>query len=240
MIKTFISYSSKDAKIIDGIVNMLRSAGGIVFRDKDSIKPGQDWKAAIDKALINTDQVMVFWCCHSNQSEMIRYELTKAIELKKRVIPVLCCSYEVDPLIRDFQWINMNDQFSHDCVSQEQHSAYTPNRKNRLKRRISLAIRLFVFAVIAILLLLKPIPPSSGSLWADITNYTLIMTDVFLWAWIAFDLFRSRIYFHSNFKASDDSDLQIRPSPKSLIKAKIADALEKVQQDPFYFYPSKP
>lgn len=239
MLKTFISYASKDAKIIEGIASMLRSAGGIVFRDKDSIKPGEDWKSAIDRALINTDQLMVFWCCHSNQSEMIRYELTRAIELKKKVIPILCCSYEVDPIIRGFQWIDMNKQFSHDCVSHEQHSAYRPNRKNRWKRRISLAIRLFVFFLIAGLLLLKPFPAHWGTSWANIANMASIMAEFFLSLWIFADLFMHRFSIHSNFIGSDDPGFQIRPSAKDLIKGKIADALEKVQQDPFYFYPTK-
>lgn len=111
---TFISYSSQDETLIEGVTKMLRTQGRI-FRDKDSIQPGENWKESIDKAIEKARQVIVFWCCHSAESEWVKYELLKAMELKKPIIPVLCCGCKVDAAIRQFQWIDIRKIIRHDC-----------------------------------------------------------------------------------------------------------------------------
>ncbi len=51
-IKTvFISYAREDSEASERLYNALKHAGLTPWRDKDIIKPGQNWKIAIRKAI---------------------------------------------------------------------------------------------------------------------------------------------------------------------------------------------
>lgn len=240
MAKSFISYSSTDSQLIEGVVKILKTSGE-VFRDKDSIKPGENWEEAIDTALKNTDQLFVFWCCHSGNSNMVKYELLKAIELKKKVIPILCCSYEVDKEIKSFQWIDMKEQFNHKCDSTLKHSDST-SKKGKKKEKILWIVRIVLFLFIAGLLLTKPFPVFFGTACSMVIHYTLTVFECLIALWSFFDYFTIVFRFEPKLylieKIGDStSDFGIKILKKDGIKAKLLNALKKTDRNPFRYYP---
>jgi len=91
MYDVFISYSTQDSEIIDGLSKLLRVDGRRVFRDRECIQPGDNWEHELTSALSSAKQFVLFWCCHAEESEWVAREIDQAIDADKRVIPVLLC-----------------------------------------------------------------------------------------------------------------------------------------------------
>src|SRR4051794_12035050 len=70
--KIFFSYSSKDGEIVTGLIKLLRTVGGQVFRDSDSILGGVDWRDEIAKGIDDADIMLVFWTKNAGDSEEVR------------------------------------------------------------------------------------------------------------------------------------------------------------------------
>lgn len=111
----FISYSQLDAAIVNQLEKLLELDGRSVFRDSDSIKPGQKWKEIIDAALASCSQMVVFWCCHAKESRWVEYELRQALTAKKHVVPVLLCNAEQPADLADRMWIRLAGLVHHYC-----------------------------------------------------------------------------------------------------------------------------
>jgi TIR domain len=105
--KLFISYSHVDANIVEPLTAILRAAGAVVFRDGDDIAPGELWRLSIANAIETAQSFLLFWCAHSSASTEVQRELARAIELKKRIIPILLDEEPLSPQLRKFQGINM-------------------------------------------------------------------------------------------------------------------------------------
>jgi hypothetical protein len=85
----FISYSRVDRYIAAPISQLLRTTQCAVFRDEDSIQPGERWSAVITESLENCECVLVFWSAAAPDSKSVEAEFRQAIALNKRVVPVL-------------------------------------------------------------------------------------------------------------------------------------------------------
>lgn len=86
----FISYARHDAGHVDRLQRMLQAAGIQVWRDTADLRPGQDWRANIRRAI--TDDALVFIACFSQLSlgRSMSYqneEILTAIELSRRRRP---------------------------------------------------------------------------------------------------------------------------------------------------------
>jgi hypothetical protein len=69
----FISYSSKDLKIVEAIENhLLKNGFTDVWRDKRKIET--DWSREIANALSKSDIVLLIWSEYSSKSEWIKNE----------------------------------------------------------------------------------------------------------------------------------------------------------------------
>ena len=62
----FISYVREDSPAVDRLQVRLESAGVHVWRDTADLWPGQDWRAAVRRAI--TGEALVFLACFSRQS----------------------------------------------------------------------------------------------------------------------------------------------------------------------------
>ena len=83
----FISYSSKDKPIADGICANLEAAGLRCWIAPRDITPGDDWPIAITAA-ISTSKVMVLvFSANSNASADVRREIILAANSKLVIIP---------------------------------------------------------------------------------------------------------------------------------------------------------
>lgn len=111
----FISYSLKDAHLVDGIEKLLSVSGRKVFRDSSSIALGTRWKGEIESALANSKLLVVCWCCHSKQSKYVKWETTVALRRKMKVLPILLCDEALVPRLRPWEWIDMRWNARHPC-----------------------------------------------------------------------------------------------------------------------------
>lgn len=94
--KLFISYRSSNSDRVDSIVTRLRSLKDehsqpryIVWQDKDSISPGQDWWQAIVDAIIDCEVFLFMVSRESVQSINCRAELSYARIRNRAIVPVV-------------------------------------------------------------------------------------------------------------------------------------------------------
>lgn len=80
--KIFISYSRKDKLIAQAFKLMQEAAGNDVFFDVDDIRTGEDWQAAIARAIDEADYLQLFWSENSAESEWCQYEWDYALNYK--------------------------------------------------------------------------------------------------------------------------------------------------------------
>jgi hypothetical protein len=122
-----MSYLREDQSTVDRLVATLRDAGVQVWLDREQIKPGYRWQAAISAAI--ADGAMFVACFSSNYvkraTTYVNEELTLAIdELRKRpvdrawFIPVLLDKCQVPDRrisaaesLRDIQWIDLSENW---------------------------------------------------------------------------------------------------------------------------------
>lgn len=86
----FISYSRKDAVFVEQLSSDLRQAGVRIWRDVDSIAPGQDWALEIRHAVEGANVLLYVSSQNSSNSEWMAKELELGIQNSKmKVIPVV-------------------------------------------------------------------------------------------------------------------------------------------------------
>lgn len=86
-VKIFISYSSKDRKIVEKIHGYLASADLDVWRDQDRLET--DWSREIAFALADADALCLMWSENAANSKYVQHEWLTARALEKPVY--LCC-----------------------------------------------------------------------------------------------------------------------------------------------------
>ena len=109
----FVSYSRRDAELIGPIVKLLRTTGTKIFRDEDSIEPGEEWRVAISESIEDARSVLVFWCEHSSESTEVRREWRQAVDAGKRVIPVMLDETPLDEVLARFNGIPLQGVVRH-------------------------------------------------------------------------------------------------------------------------------
>lgn len=83
----FISYSSKDKAIADGIVSTLEQNNIRCWYAPRDIKPSEDWGMAIANAIQETNIFLMVFSGNSNQSQHVLDELLFAIDAQAVVLP---------------------------------------------------------------------------------------------------------------------------------------------------------
>jgi hypothetical protein len=84
-VKIFISYSRHDEELVRPLAGFLGlAAEGGVFLDLDSIRPGDDWRAAIERGIEGASVIVFCWCCAASMSEYIAYEIGVAMRYKEK------------------------------------------------------------------------------------------------------------------------------------------------------------
>ncbi|MCP5106171.1 MAG: TIR domain-containing protein, partial [bacterium] len=85
-VKIFISYSSRDRKIVEKIHGYLATAGLDVWRDQDRLET--DWSREIAMALTDADALCLMWSENAANSKYVQHEWLTARALEK---PVYIC-----------------------------------------------------------------------------------------------------------------------------------------------------
>lgn len=89
MRKVFLSYSSSDQKVAESIASKLNSYGIDVWRDRDRLYAGQEWREGIEKAIASSVAVVVLVSPRSLRAPYVTFEWAYALGNGARVIPVL-------------------------------------------------------------------------------------------------------------------------------------------------------
>jgi WD40 repeat protein len=84
-----VSYSRDDRDIVARIVGALEAAGENVWVDLEDIAPSAIWMDEIKTAIAGSDSMVFFLSPDSAASAVCRAELDHAVQLSKRVVPVL-------------------------------------------------------------------------------------------------------------------------------------------------------
>jgi len=98
----FVSYSRKDSERVQHAVSLLEAGGAQVFRDLDDIQFGDRWETVIREKLAEAERVLVFWSEHAKASEWVTKEWEIAVDLGKRLVPVLLDETPMPPALGQF------------------------------------------------------------------------------------------------------------------------------------------
>ncbi len=86
--RLFISYSHLDSELVKPLVQTLEHANLNIWFDS-RISPGEDWETKIYDAINECDVFVYTISPHTNASTWCQKELTVALNLEKRIIPVV-------------------------------------------------------------------------------------------------------------------------------------------------------
>jgi hypothetical protein len=89
MYNVFLSYSTADEHAASVICDEIRNHGATVFLDQSTLVSGAEFRREIDRAIKDADAVVLLLSSNSKRSKWVESELTKALEHKKTIIPVL-------------------------------------------------------------------------------------------------------------------------------------------------------
>jgi tetratricopeptide (TPR) repeat protein len=106
MAKLFLSYSRKEARKAQYLTEWLEREGHEVWRDEDDISGGASFSSEIEKALEESDAVLVLWSAASVQSAWVRDEAGFARDSGK-LIPFSLDGTEAPLGFRQFQSISL-------------------------------------------------------------------------------------------------------------------------------------
>ena len=90
--KIFISYSHKDMRTVESVIQNLTFRGFDIWYDK-GIEVGTEWPQRIASALADSSAVIVFMSRSADESDNCRREINFALELKKPMIVVYLESF---------------------------------------------------------------------------------------------------------------------------------------------------
>ncbi|HLA06858.1 MAG TPA: toll/interleukin-1 receptor domain-containing protein, partial [Anaerolineales bacterium] len=89
MQKIFISYSRKDMDFGRKLAGDLEKAGYDVWWDISDLRGGDDWIKVIPAAIASSQFILVVLSPNSVQSEWVQKEYTQALNLRKKIIPIM-------------------------------------------------------------------------------------------------------------------------------------------------------
>jgi len=94
--QVFISYSRRDADVIESIVSELEAAGIDVWLDREDITPGKQWRKQIVEAIDTADAFVLNLSPNSAASDNVLKELNLAEEsLDPFILPVMLSEIKI-------------------------------------------------------------------------------------------------------------------------------------------------
>ncbi len=82
----FVSYSHKDEDIVIACRNTYAALGWQVLRDRDTLRPGEDWDARLLELIDQADLFQLFWSENSANSAACKKEWEHALDLEHRQV----------------------------------------------------------------------------------------------------------------------------------------------------------
>lgn len=113
MDKTFISYSRRDLKFAQRLLNALHNRGIDPWMDMEDLQAAQDWNSAILQGVQFCDNLAFIISPDSVVSDPCREELECALRHNKKLIPLYYrdTPHElIHPALKELQWIFLRSQ----------------------------------------------------------------------------------------------------------------------------------
>ena len=116
--RLFISYAHVDKAIVkDWVVSKLVAGGHDVWFD-DRLVAGQDWKQQLSDEIERSDALVYCMTPESVASDWCQWELARAVDLGKPVIPVLMqARTQLPDQLKKLQYVNFSDGPTGDAVA---------------------------------------------------------------------------------------------------------------------------
>ena len=93
-LNVFISYSRDDVAFVDQLGAALRIADFETTVDRQGISPADDWKTRLGALIRDADTIVFVLSPSSAESDICAWEVDQAVQLGKRIVPVICRSLE--------------------------------------------------------------------------------------------------------------------------------------------------
>jgi hypothetical protein len=108
MITVFLSYSKKDHFFAELASINLEKAGIKLWRDRDRLIAGEDWRQGIERGISASHAVLVALSQNSVESSYVTYEWAYAIGQGKTVIPIKLGDCSVHPKLETIQYLDFS------------------------------------------------------------------------------------------------------------------------------------
>ncbi len=103
--KVFISYSRKDREFVEGLISSLVEHDLEVWFDKH-MKSGADWDDALEEQIMSNDHMVIVLSETSAASDNVKNEMRFALDLGKRIHPILYKPCSVPLSMRRMHYID--------------------------------------------------------------------------------------------------------------------------------------
>ncbi|WP_071190345.1 TIR domain-containing protein [Trichormus sp. NMC-1] len=113
MTQVFLSYSEKEREFMEKIAQILMRDSFTVWTNKTDIQSGTDFEEAIYRGIEEADNVVFLMSAASLQSAYCQMEISHALSVKKRIIPLLIETVDPEQIpveLRTLQFIDFTDQ----------------------------------------------------------------------------------------------------------------------------------
>jgi TIR domain/Domain of unknown function (DUF4062) len=108
--RVFISYSSKDKKLVDQLFVQFKQSGHAVWLNTESIPKGERWHDEMVKGLGETDLLILVVSKDSMASRWVTEEWKTFLDTKKKIIPILHKPCKVPKAISELEMIKTSDK----------------------------------------------------------------------------------------------------------------------------------
>src|SRR5215510_3855256 len=98
--KVFVSYSRRDAELVDYIVKKMEAAGIAVWIDREEIKAGKTWRVQIVEAIDTCDAFVLILSSNSAASDNVRKEIDLAQDSGRKIFIVKLDQVKIPANIR--------------------------------------------------------------------------------------------------------------------------------------------
>ena len=164
MEKVFISYSRKDIGFARKLAGDLERAGYDVWWDITDLHGGDDWVRTLPAAIEAARFFIILLTPHAVESEWVRKEYTQALNLRKKIIPIMLVPCSVPFALNTINYINFSagkysEQFKNLLSALEfsgASSATTSSPTPLILRRSTVFVAISV--VLVLILAMRTIP----------------------------------------------------------------------------------
>lgn len=118
----FISYSRKDSEFVDRLTPALEQYGFSTWSDVHGIIGGDVWKAAISRAVRESDAFLIVLSPQSANSENVAKELAVATKHARRILPVMYQECKIPDKMEydlaELQWADFHEHPFHEALEE--------------------------------------------------------------------------------------------------------------------------